>query len=135
MGTRKSQEILEHHRDSSKVLCHFIKKSLLTFLFSRKTQFQNKLILKYYSNGFFPKSMKNLKNFIFQPDEAPPHWHPNGQSFLNEITSTLDRWHRTPRLSTPLLTAKITRPYTLRLFLMAFYQKYGFCATISDSFR
>ena len=41
-------------------------------------------MLKCNSNGFFPKSIKILKNISFKNMEHHPHWHRNAQSFLNE---------------------------------------------------
>ena len=124
------QEILKHYRDFPKhnVLCGVLRNVYESFL--RKTQFQDKLILN--TVNVFPPINDNFENFIFQQDGAPPHWHRSVRSFKQNSTSTLDRPHMTPRLSTIPVAIKIIRPYTPRLSLTGFNQRYCFCATIGD---
>ena len=80
----------------------------------------------------FSQIDKDFGNFNFQQNGALLRRHRNVRSFVNEITSTLDGLDTTLRLSTTLVAAKTVRPYTLRLFLVGLYQRYVFCATISD---
>ena len=92
-GPENPQEILEHHHDSPtiNVFCAvFLRIVYGPFIFGENTHFQDKLILKCYSNGFFPQNSKDFENFVFLQDEAPPHWHRSVRSFLNEVLP--QRW-------------------------------------------
>ena len=100
--------------------CASFLKKLLGLLFLKKTQFQDKLILKCYRNGYFPKSMKILKISSFNKMEHQCIGMAMFEVSKRNSTSTLDRSHRTPSLSTTLVAAKITKPYTLRFVLRVY---------------
>ena len=59
---QNSQKILEHLRDSPKVnvFCAISLRKVYGLSFARKTQFQDELILKCYSNDFFSNAIKIL---------------------------------------------------------------------------
>ena len=75
------------------------------------------------NNGFFPKSIKIFKNFVFPQDVAAPHWHRNVRSFSNETLPQHWTGHKGPQYLTLYLWLPISPDHTLFDFFLRDYIK------------
>ena len=82
----------------------------------------------------FSSNHKDFENITFRPDGAPPCWHRNVGSFLNNTLS--QRWigeTGPSRLRTTVVAAKIARPYTLLLSLWDYIKDMIFVSPLATS--
>lgn len=87
--------------------------------------------LEILKDWLFPQHNEDSEDFIFQQDRAPPHWHNQVCQFLIKILPQHWICHTYPKTWHYTLGPKISRHYTLWLFLVGICKTMCLCSTIT----
>lgn len=85
-GTENPRETIQHERDSPKVnvFCAISTNKVFGPFFFEGATVTGQTYLKMLQNWLFPQLEEEARQFIFQQDGAPPHWHLSVRAYLNE---------------------------------------------------
>lgn len=86
-GTQSSHEIVEYARDSPKVnvFCAISNQKVYGPYFFTENTVNGGNYLEMLDSWLIPQLQRDLINYVFQQDGAPPHWHRTVRNYLNQV--------------------------------------------------